>query len=363
MQTSINFSDGQSPSLPFGFINSSITLTDQHRVKFDGLLQKRDLSSLNPEQLRTLLEWEESEGFGVGACLNVFPNGEVSGGCYSRGYKALPTRTNKPVVSQSFTNRARKQIRRAVDCYISGFKVFITLTFDPAKSVLDETGSVCQAWAKKQLTRFVNTITVSYNRLAEKTNDLSKRLQYIWVAEIQEKTTKNIHFHILVNRSFIPVAWLSAVWGQSSNSVDVQRLNDKHHASSYMLKYMEKGNCPISGKRYGMSQELIENSKPVRYDFYGRFLRARFLRIKDDLTRSISLAGGYVADWGFSIPSPRRARRYRNKKGEMCATKAVNSRVVITDAMNRFADLLCDDYESPQLLYSPSTMQFETIPF
>jgi hypothetical protein len=97
----------------------------------------------------------------------------------------------------------------------------------------------------------------------------------------------------------------------------VKRLNNQEHAVNYMLKYMKKGNCPIVGKRYGMTQNLINGSKPVKYDFYGRSKRNAFLRIKDELEWQIKQNGGYVADWGLSIPTPRRVRIWRGKDGLM----------------------------------------------
>jgi hypothetical protein len=84
-----------------------------------------------------------------------------------------------------------------------------------------------------------------------------------------------------------------------------------------MLKYMKKGNCPILGKRYGMTQNLTNGSKPVKYDFYGRSKRNAFLRIKDELEWRIKENGGYVADWGMSIPAPRRVRVWRGKDGRI----------------------------------------------
>jgi hypothetical protein len=83
----------------------------------------------------------------------------------------------------------------------------------------------------------------------------------------------------------------------------------------YMLKYMKKGSCPIEGKRYGMTENLSNGSKPVKYDFYGRSKRNAFLRIKEELEWQIKQNGGYVADWGLSIPAPRRVRVWRGMDG------------------------------------------------
>lgn len=313
------------PEVPLEFNNSSQSLTEV----IDRILEKpsrRDLSSLTRDQLQTVLDYEEQEGFGVGACLNVFPSGEITGGCYSRGVRTAPGHKGK-IKSTEFTKQARKKIRRAVDCRITNFKLFITLTFDPKLSTLADTGSVDQEWAKERFTQFLNTVKKKYDRMADKTAKENWRLSYIWVAEIQEMNTHNIHFHILVDRQFIDVKWLVKIWGQASNSVNIKRLNNQEHAVNYMLKYMKKGNCPIEGKRYGMTQNLIKGSKPVKYDFYGRSKRNAFLNIKDELAWQIKQNSGHVVDWGLSIPAPRRSRKWLGRNGLICESAGTSRKI------------------------------------
>lgn len=300
---------------PLEFNNSSQSLTEL-LDRIQERSSRRDLSSLTHDQRETLLQYEEDEGFGVGACLNVFPSGEITGGCYSRGVRTALGHKGK-VISNEFTKQARKKIRRAVDCKITNFKLFVTLTFDPKLSTLNDSGSVDQVWAKDRFKQFLNTLKKKYDRMAEKTSKDVWRISYIWVAEIQEMNTNNIHFHILLDRQFIDVKWLVKIWGQAVNSVNVKRLNNQEHAVNYMLKYMKKGNCPIMGKRYGMTQNLIQGSKPVKYDFYGRSKRNAFQRIKEELGWQIQQSGGYVADWGLSIPVPCRVRSWRGKDGRI----------------------------------------------
>jgi len=310
---------------PLEFNNSSQSLTDT----IDRILDnnsRRDLSNLTWEQRQTVLDYEEVEGFGVGACLNIFPSGEITGGCYSRGNKRAPGHTGK-IRSMQFTKQARKKIRRAVDCKITNFKLFVTLTFDPKISKLNVSGSVDQEWAKERFKQFLNTVKKKYDRLADKTQNDNWRISYIWVAEIQEMNTNNIHFHILVDRPFIDSKWLVKIWGQAANSVNIKRLNNQEHAVNYMLKYMKKGNCPIEGKRYGMTQNLIEGSKPIKYDFYGRNQRNQFLRIKEEFEWQIKQNGGYVADWGVSVPPPKRIRLWRDKNGNVQKCKGTSQKV------------------------------------
>jgi hypothetical protein len=297
--------------VPLEFNKSSQSLTATlDRIRDNP--SRRDLSSLTHDQRNTLLQWEEDEGLGVGSCLNRYPNGEITGGCYSRGNRRAPGHKGK-TISTVFTKQAKKRIRRAVECQITTLKLFVTFTCDPKISKLTESGSVDQDWAKERFKQLLNTLKKKYDRMADKTGNESWRLSYIWVAELQQNG--NIHFHVLFDRQFIDRRYLVKLWGQATNSVNIKRLNNQEHAVNYILKYMKKGSCPIMGKRYGMTQNLTKGSKPVKYDFYGRSKRNAFLRIKEELEWQIKKNGGYVADWGLSIPAPCRPRIYRGKDG------------------------------------------------
>jgi hypothetical protein len=108
-------------------------------------------------------KWDKEKASNVGACINVFPSGEITGGFYKTGRKAPPERKGR-TISQEFTRKARKTIRRAVESGIAEFKVFVTVTFDPKIAQLDDAGRVDQAWAKKEFKRFLNTIKKYYDR-------------------------------------------------------------------------------------------------------------------------------------------------------------------------------------------------------
>ncbi len=311
--------------LPLEFNNSSESLTETiNRILLEP--SSRDLNSLEHWQREALWQWEEENGQGVGACLNVFPSGEITGSCYSLGRKVAPGRKGK-LVSTIFTKQARKTIRRAVESKVTTFKLFVSLTFDPKIAQLNESGQVNQLWAKKEFKRFLNTIKKTYDRLAEKSGKELRRISYIWVAEIQEENTKNIHFHILLDQPFIPVQWLVKIWGQAPNSVNVKKLNNQEHAVNYILKYMKKGNSPIEGKRYGMTQNLIEGSKPVKLNFYGRGKRNAFLKIKEAHSWEIEQNGGRILDWGLYIPPPKRERQWRDKQGNIRTTKGTSRKI------------------------------------
>jgi hypothetical protein len=189
--------------------------------------------------------------------------------------------------------------------------------FDPKIAKLNDNDVVDQKWAKKQFARFLNTVKKAYDRKADKLGGKHPEFSYIWVAEIQEKNTKNIHFHILMNEPFIPAQWLVKIWGQASNSVNVKKLNNQDHAVSYMLKYMKKGHCPIEGKRYGMSQNLLKALRPQKLRFAGTDKQEAFNRVRRVFRGQIQDNGGRDLMYGLFIPPPKRKRYWRDVNGRV----------------------------------------------
>ena len=294
---------------------------------------------LTNESHALLDKWEQERSVNVGACINIYPNGEITGGFYKTGRKPPPRREGR-TISQEFTPKARKTIRRAVACGLVTFKGFLTLTFDPKLSQLDESGKVEQSWAKLEFKRFMNSIKKILDRKSETKGD--KPFSYIWVAEVQKNG--NIHFHILVDR-FIPVKWLVKVWNQSSNSLNIIPLKDQIHAVNYMLKYMKKGNCPIEGKRYGMTQDLLNAIKPVKVRYEGLEKREAFKKVKRESYWDINQNGGMVSDFGFFIPPHRRERVYRDKQGQTQRTKGVSRQLSIKFLSKLHRAMKLIDYE------------------
>jgi len=266
-------------------------------------------------------EWDREKALSVGACLSIYPSGEITGGFFRKRIKPPPKREGR-TISQEFTSKAKKAIRRAVESGVAVFKVFVTLTFDPKKSTVDESGRVIQSWAKKEFKRFLNTVKVIIDRKAQAQGDAS--FSYIWVAEVQQNG--NIHFHMLVDR-FLPVKWLVKIWDQAPNSVNVKRLNDQGHAVNYMLKYMKKGSCPIEGKRYGMTQNLLDAIKPQKVRFEGKDRREAFNKARLKCHKEIQKNGGMVSVYGLYIPPHKRARLWRDQKGNIRKTQEVSPHV------------------------------------
>jgi hypothetical protein len=134
---------------------------------------------------------------------------------------------------------------------IEGRKIFCTLTFieDPKDD----------ARAVKILNKFLTVLRKEYDNL-----------NYLWVAERQEKNSDRIHFHLIINR-YINIRRFNALWilqqyraglkhekyskqeveahfraglpfQKMLNPVDVKKVKNIGVLSSYLSKYISKGN-------------------------------------------------------------------------------------------------------------------------
>jgi len=287
------------------------------------------------------------DGFGNGHTLSAFPSGELSGASYSRLNKdtsGLLKRGQMKTTSMSKTSRTKA--RRAVENSPYSFPLFLTLTFDGTnpRNVYNQDGTVCHKFAKSELSRTLEAIKKLYLRLG-------KPFEYVWVAEIQEKTTGNIHFHILCTLSFLPAATLRKLWNQGNSAVNIKRVKNPDRACGYLLKYMGKSTTPILGNRYQISHGLLESMQPVKFDFYGTDKQKIF---KDTLAeyKSEFLAGrAYLGDYGFLIPPPRRPYSIRQPDGSYL-TPPVISNHLRTRFLNTLAERLAaiGDYQLSNFL-------------
>lgn len=259
-----------------------------------------------------------------GFTVNQYRSGEVTGAIFQTGYEScFVVPRSGPLVTECLSRAGKTKIRRAIQNAETDFRCFMTVTFDPAMSKQDENGNVCQKWGKEKFKTFIHSIKVSCDRRAAVANDESKRLAYVWVAELQEND--NIHFHVMLNHR-LPIAWLTKLWNQSTNSIDVRPVQNKNHASCYIRKYISKGQSTISGNRYGISQNLRETMKPMKKSTDDKKESEAIKAIVDALKEDIEANGGRVIDCGFYIPPPSRSVTYR-KKGKMRKTRAVSGQL------------------------------------
>ncbi|MBO0997201.1 hypothetical protein IOC57_05405 [Bacillus sp. SD075] len=100
-------------------------------------------------------------------------------------------------------NRARKQIRRLLECNFTDQYAFVTLTFTPSKEIdLTDIKSCNKMFAdfKKRLAYYL------------KTNNLPD-FKYLGVTEFQDKKRQGaIHYHLVCNLTDIPSDTLQQLW-------------------------------------------------------------------------------------------------------------------------------------------------------
>jgi hypothetical protein len=331
---------------PLGFIDTPISVTEKFNPytavssygEYQELREKLKLS-----KLRKKLRYEYSvdppsffERYAHEIALENSPpvslfrvsryrSGELVGNTVLLGGKSHTPFPSRPVklVTQSLTLRANRVLRRSVECSPSTLKYFVTLTFAPSMLTPEQKnpdGSVCHVYAKKRLYRFLNTIKVKMTRMG-------RRLDYLWVAEIQENSTNNIHFHIMWNQ-WLPINWLSKLWGQASNSVDVEKISDARHGCNYIRKYLGKSHdAGIEGNRYGISAGLRESIQPEVYAVPSfsplPVTEETALRTIRLFSEDIERSGGFVHDYGFCVGAPSRPTVYRRRDGTTGKTKGI----------------------------------------
>lgn len=259
----------------------------------------------------------------VGFKVNTYASKETTGfmfhTCRESSFNNLG-RTGE-LESTELTSRGRTKIRRSIECAPTLMKYFWTLTFSPSKLHAwekSDDGTVRQDYAKYKLKKFLNTAYQQQKRLA-------RELLYVWVAEIQQQKTGNIHFHILVNQ-FMDVKWVTKVWAQEVNSVDIAKpFKNPEHASAYLRKYISKDQTSlIKGFRYRISdklhgacvpkgQVLMKVNQVDNEELDGEITR-EFLDTLRALRSEIEGRGGRIMDFGFHIPKPRSSRAYINKE-------------------------------------------------
>lgn len=291
-----------------------------------------------------------------------YRSGEQTGAYYlsGRSCKVRPPEHVGPRVTHHFSPPSRAKIRRAAENARDELCCFITLTFSPRdledwqidhcliehKELVsggDAYGLpvVRQDFAKWCLRKFRDALNHRVSRqLKVKAKDMRqngstedeisdyldcKSFRYVWTAELHPDTGA-VHFHLLVNKYF-PVDYLRRLWGRGR--VNVAKINDSEHAANYMSKYVSKDDhSTISGNRYGIGARLRKDAKPMetfKEDDEARELR----RVTKMMTDLVEKRGGHVigAGFGYSLPRPRRSRKYRDKEtGEVRETKGVSGR-------------------------------------
>jgi len=259
-----------------------------------------------------------------GFMINRYRSGEMTGSFYTTG---LETRIIPPIqygsrYTTKFTKKSQVKMKRAIDHSITDktfLKYFCTLTFAPSLLLpwqINDDGTVRHDYAKHKLKNFLKALGMKKKRLG-------KILDYIWAAEIQSETG-NIHFHIMWNE-FFDIKYLTKLWGQANNSVDIRKTNNPEHSVRYMMKYITKDEkTEIQGNRYYITENLREKMKPnTEILVEPNSTEERRLALKDarqflsEIKEYAESRGGKILDFGFSLPMPKSNRPYYDKKKKM----------------------------------------------
>jgi hypothetical protein len=293
---------------------------------------------------------------------SLYPSGEISAAYFLSGAasKVTPKPRTGPIETIGFHSRSRAKIRRAVENSTTELCCFMTLTFDPSQLQLwhfedtpdpffigpvsiDYPGSTRRTirhdYAKYKLINFRKALTMKVNRqLAVKEKEmiqsgksaadidayiLANKYRFIWTAELHQNG--NIHFHLLINKYFA-AAYIRQLWG--AGRINVKKLADAEHAAHYISKYVSKDDeGTIKGNRYNIAAVLRRESVPRKFtkeDEEAIAMRKLLQLMKETAKEN----GCIVIDSGFgvSMPRPRRSQLFRDKKGKIKKTRAVNGR-------------------------------------
>lgn len=270
----------------------------------------------------------------IGFKVRTYKSGECSGTLFHTGRDSRIDNLGRcgELETTELTQYGRTKIRRAVECSDNMLRYFWTFTFSPDHCppwTKNADGTIRHDFAKYKLKKFLDTCRHKQSRL-------KRQLSYIWVAEIQTKTTNNIHFHILLDQ-FFDVKYMVRIWAQASNSVDIATpLKNVGHVANYISKYMQKDtDTAVKGFRYCVSstlqaatqpkeQLLMSISKKDNNETDGETVKS-FLETIDAMREEIETGGGTVFDYGYHIARPRSGQTYKDKKtGEEKRRKAVS---------------------------------------
>lgn len=147
-------------------------------------------------------------------------------------------------------NRARKQIRRLLECNFTDQYAFLTLTFSPTEEFDVTDIKSCNrlfSCFKKRLAYHLKV-----NQLPE--------LRYLGVMEFQDKHRQGaIHYHLICNLIEVPIVQLQGLWQYGGVHKAIVKANPTENEK--IAYYLKKGisDPRLNGyKRYFYSQGLMQ---------------------------------------------------------------------------------------------------------
>lgn len=132
-------------------------------------------------------------------------------------------------------NKLKSEVTRLVEC--NSFNRHITLTY--------KTNQLDVSVGYKDLKSFIRKLGTHLN----------ENFEYIAILEFQ--TRGAVHFHILINCSYVDVRLLNRLWGMGG--VNIERIYNKNTIARYFSKYVSKDLCDVRfyrKKKYSTSKNL-----------------------------------------------------------------------------------------------------------
>ena len=160
---------------------------------------------------------------------------------YKRGRCFEASEEDKQINRGKVFNRAKRDIRRLVNCNIGEFSKFVTLTF---RENITDLKVANYEWKKFK------------QRLETK---IGYKLQYLVVIEFQKRGA--IHYHcVMFNLPYIQNNKLQEIWG--NGFVKINNIDNVDNVGAYVCKYMTKTDDDrLLGQKMYFSSRGLE--KPV----------------------------------------------------------------------------------------------------
>lgn len=151
---------------------------------------------------------------------------------------------------KSFSARSAARLRRFLRTSVSNYRTLITLTYP-------HSFPLCGRVAKNHLREFIR-------RIERHLRDETEALSVFWCLEFQERGAP--HFHLAVNRDFIPHALVSRLWYEVVGSDDERHL--QAGTRTERLRSGRHGLCAYFGM---YASKVAQKSVPCEYEDVGRF--------------------------------------------------------------------------------------------
>ncbi|MCC2339654.1 hypothetical protein OCF13_16890 [Bacillus tropicus] len=216
---------------------------------------------------------------------------EVTQQCYSPYVNKTSSGGRKPSTHQNSKNyetniktsinRARKKIRRLLECNFPNQYAFVTLTFDPSKGIDVTDIDECYEkfiYFKKRVSRYLDKKGLP-------------KFKYLGVTEFQDENRQGaIHYHIICNLIEIHLKQLQELWqyGWMHKTTITSDSAENEKISNYIKKGITDNR--LNGrKRYfhshGLKQPIITEIESYK-EFYNRLDQCQPTLISDSTYQS-----------------------------------------------------------------------------